>query len=106
MCPGDPKLTQCNMDCANGTDPTPADCWFLSCGVMTGFCDNEERGDPSILLCGLDRGWYSGATACSNLMSGCDFCPTPDETNACRAIATAGNPRNCIRAQQSMPGCY
>jgi hypothetical protein len=34
------------------------DCWFAACAVETGFCDNEEEDDASIVACGIANGWY------------------------------------------------
>jgi len=33
-------------------------CWFAACAVETGFCDNEEEDDASIVACGIANGWF------------------------------------------------
>lgn len=107
MCTVEPELEACNMICANGTDPTGDEsCWFKACGVMTGKCDGEEPGDPSILLCGIDNGWYDPTGECDSLATDCELCPTPEESTECMSVAAAGDDRECVAARARLPDCY
>ncbi len=106
MCPVEPELEECNMQCADGTDPTADDsCWFKACGAMTGKCDNEEPGDPSILLCAIDNGWRDAAGECEFLAEDCEYCPTPEETDDCMEVADASDDRACVMARLRFPDC-
>lgn len=48
-------VRECEEACGIGTSEEA--CWFAVCSVETGYCDNEEPGDPSIIACGESHGW-------------------------------------------------
>ena len=55
QCPGDwdEGRGSCEEFCGTGRPGAGAheDCEFGYCAVQTGYCDNEEPGDPTILAC-------------------------------------------------------
>jgi hypothetical protein len=104
QCPAEPDLAECNMECANGTDPAAGDCWFKACATITGKCDNEEMGDPSITLCAIDRGWTDASGGCSNLADYCSSCP-PARVAECDSLVSAGDDRACIEHLVDVQDC-
>lgn len=104
MCPAEPDLESCNVECADGTDPAAGDCWFKACAVMTGFCDNEERGDPSIVECAISNGWWEGPLPCEELPDECEYCPDDTSRAECLSIAEADDQGDCAAATYTA-GC-
>ena len=52
------ELAACKTNCEQNQMLTSEDCSFAACSVETGKCDNEEMGDPSILACIQEHGWF------------------------------------------------
>lgn len=102
MCPAEPNLAECNMDCADGTDPAAGDCWFKACAVMTGYCDNDEPGDPSIVECAIANGWYGDTLPCDDLPAECEYCPDDATRDECLSIAEAGDQGDCAAAPYTL----
>lgn len=65
VCPKDAArvpdaVATCKTNCEQGQLMTTEDCSFPACSVETGKCDNDEKGDPSILACIVAHGWVKG----------------------------------------------
>ncbi len=109
VCPKDAArvadaVASCKTNCEVGQLMTTEDCAFPACSVETGKCDNDEKGDPSILACIVAHGWTKGGgkdagSAClrtESLDSSCSSQGKPGKAYLCSAPGVTPGIAGCV----------
>lgn len=108
VCPKDAArspdaVATCKTNCEQGQLMTTSDCSFPACSVETGKCDNDEKGDPTILACIVAHGWAKGrddaGSACQrteSLDSSCASQGKPGKAYLCGSPGLTPGIAGCV----------
>lgn len=100
LCAFDNDVQECRDACLGVADPGEEEsCWFRSCAVAVGFCDNEHAGDPEILLCADQQGWRD---ACAELADACTDCQDASWVSMCEDTIAADVAADCINLDRML----